>query len=61
MFDSRLGQTSVPNSLVPYQSEYVGIVKAENGFTLSANGATRVYSDIDAAIADLKAYFETIK
>lgn len=53
MFDSKYN-TSVPGS---FADAYMSVTKAENGFTLTANGAVRVYGSLDEALTDLKSYF----
>jgi hypothetical protein len=44
-------------SLTPYVSS-VNVSKAENGFTASVHGVTRVFTDFDSMVADLKSYFQ---
>jgi hypothetical protein len=36
----------------------VNVAKAENGFIASVHGSSRVYTDFDSMIAELKTYFQ---
>lgn len=54
MFDSNSTQLGIAPG---YQTQYLSITKAENGYTLQTNGATRVYGTLDDAIVDIKAYY----
>jgi hypothetical protein len=47
----------VGSLLTPYVSS-VNVSKAENGFTASVHGVTRVFPDFDSLVADLKSYFQ---
>lgn len=56
MFDNPYRSSELsPNTS---RDNYVNIVKAENGFSVSTNGGLRIYSDLDSAFADLKEYFK---
>ena len=56
MFDnSKIGQ---PDN-IHQTSNWNGITKCENGYTVECNGITRVYTDLETALADLKAYLQT--